>query len=636
MQSGRIFSCSFWCPDINGCSLVGQMSRMDCISNRNVKIIAAYLRSKAAKVDTLFDGIPYPADRFPSPDEYFLNEDEWTTHPTFLEILRRAKEITGEAYFYFYCGASAANLRSWGRLDHFVRVFTGPSDGFRKLPFFNKNFTDTKDIEVVIPPSSDKAFRRLRTVLKVHHHHDIDVHKDYAGDPFTRGLIASIPTIWGLRPAMVRQPLNPYDPEILFNQEPEFIGFHLDVRMEDDRLTIKHPLDARRRIVGRKILLEPELINGEKIYLGRYANLPYATHEDMEGRREAILITETIRVGPRIILKAGEIFKAPYFILDVTYDRFSIMDRLSRLFRIRGDSEESGKGLIETVNQLRETIEARNRAYAELERVNTELIEAKNRVDDYARTLEGKVGERTAELREAREELIVFNQDLSARVNAQVEELKRYNELRRYLSPKLSEKILSSGDSLGAEPQRKMMTVMFSDIRSFSSFTENLEPEEMFHLLDKYLSEMTRIIHHHEGTLNKIIGDGLLVFFGDPMPMEDHAARAVMVALEMQKKVTELKDEWLYYGHELGIGIGINTGYMTVGSIGSDMHKDYTVIGNQVNVAARLESLAKAGQILISQRTYSWVSGLVEVERVGEIQVKGIHHPVLTYNVKVC
>ena len=153
--------------------------------------------------------------------------------------------------------------------------------------------------------------------------------------------------------------------------------------------------------------------------------------------------------------------------------------------------------------------------------------------------------------------------------------------------------------------------------------------------MDKYLSEMTRLIHRYDGTLNKIIGDGLLVFYGDPIPMEDHAERAVMMAIDMQKKVAELRDEWLQYGHDFGIGIGINTGYMTVGNIGSDIHKDYTVIGNQVNVASRLESLARAGQILISQRTYSRTKKLVEVEEVGKIQEQGIRDFIVTYNVKV-
>jgi adenylate cyclase len=292
-------------------------------------------------------------------------------------------------------------------------------------------------------------------------------------------------------------------------------------------------------------------------------------------------------------------------------------------------------GLVETINELKDTIAARNKAYEDLQKTNLELKDAKARVDDYAQNLAAKVDERTAELQKAQDELRRFNQGLEAKVKEHVEQLRRYNELRRYLSPKLSEIILSSGNTLGAEPKRKMMTVVFSDIRNFSSFTESLEPEELFPLMDKYLSEMTRIIHKYDGTLNKIIGDGLLIFFGDPIFMEDHAERAVKMAVDMQKKVAELKDEWSQYGHDLGIGIGINTGYMTVGNIGSDIHKDYTVIGNQVNVASRLESLAKAGQVLISQRTYSRVKQLVEVEPVGKIQVQGIRDFVVTYDVKV-
>ena len=177
------------------------------------------------------------------------------------------------------------------------------------------------------------------------------------------------------------------------------------------------------------------------------------------------------------------------------------------------------------------------------------------------------------------------------------------------------------------------MTVVFSDIRDFSATTESIEPEEIFHLLNCYLSEMISLIHAYDGTLNKIIGDGLLIFFGDPVPISDHAQKAVMMAVEMQKRIGVLRDEWLHYGRELGVGIGINTGYMTVGNIGSDMHKDYTVIGNQVNVSARLCSLAHSGQTLISQRTYSRVKHMVDAEEIGQILVKGIQHPVVTYSV---
>jgi class 3 adenylate cyclase len=609
------------------------MSRVDCISNRNIKIIATYVASKLGHHDPLFDGLPFPKDRYTSADDFFLNEDEWTTFDSFQKIFRKAKELVGEPYFYFNCGTSSASLKSWGRLDYFVRVFASPTDGFKRLPFFNKNFNDTKDMEVIFPPSYDKAARKIRTILTIRFHSDFDFHQDYIGDPYLRGIISSIPTIWGLEPAMIKQPLIPYDPEILFNQEPEFAPLDLNVRMDNDLLTLKDPHKRERKVVGKRILLEQELVSGKQVFLGKYAAPSGDSSKKMHERREAILITETVRVSDRIILKQGEIFKAPYFVLDIVYDRLSLPKRLSQVFKLRRSSPEPATGLIETINQLRESIEARNKAYRALEKTNEELRETKIKVQDYAQTLEQKVEERTAELRKAKEDLLLFSRGLEDKVNKQVKELERYNTLRRYVSPKLADQILSSGQVLETGTQRKMMTVLFSDIRNFSLLTDSLEPEEIFHLLDKYLSEMTKLIHKYDGTLNKIIGDGLLVFFGDPIPMKDHSKRAVLMGINMQKKVWELREGWLQYGYELGIGMGINTGYMTVGNIGSDIYKDYTVIGNQVNVAARLESLAKPGQILISQRTYSRVRDLVEVEKVGEFKIKGIHNPIITYNV---
>jgi class 3 adenylate cyclase len=572
--------------------------------------------------------------RYASPEEFFLNEDEWTTFDNYQKIFRKAKEMVGEPYFYFNCGASPAYLQSWGRFAYFARVFAGPSDGYKRLGFFNKHFTDTSEIEVIKEPAYDKSTGKIRTVLKVEYHDDIDVQKDYVSDPFRRGILSTFPTVWGLSPATIRQPLNAFDPEVLFNQEPEFTPYNLAAKMDGNLLTITQPFLGERKAVGKKVLLEANSIDGKELFLGKYSDLPKDGLSGPDDGRQAILVTETVRHKDRILLKKGEIFNAPYFILDVTYDNFSLVNRLTQVFRIGRPPRETEKGLIDTIDRLRETVEARNEAYHELERINEELREAKKRVDDYARNLEEKVRERTAELSEAKEDLEILNRGLEAKVKAQVDELEKYNELTRYLSPKLAQNILSTGDALGAKSKRKLMTVIFSDIRSFSALTDSVEPEEIFHLLDMYLSEMTKLIHHYDGTLNKIIGDGLLVFFGDPIPMDDHARRAVLMAVDMQAKVAEMRDEWLLYGHELQIGIGINTGYMSVGNIGSDMHKDYTVIGNQVNIAARLESEAKPGQILISQRTYSRVKDLVQVEKMGNIRVKGIHSPIMTYNVR--
>jgi class 3 adenylate cyclase len=611
------------------------MSRIDCISNRNIKIVTAYLTDRIGRLDNLFEGLSYPSDRYRTPEDFFMNEDEWTTYENFHRIFRRGKELSGETYFYFNCGASSACLGSWGRFSYFARYFNGPDDGFLRIPFFNTNINDTKEIEIVKPPAYDKASGKTKVILKVMYHDDIPVEKDYIADPYRRGIISSIPTVWGLRPAFIRQPLNPYDPETLFGQEPEFVSYGLDARIQGDVLTIKDPFDNTRKVVGKKIILLSDIVNGKKVFLGRYSDASRNPRGRSDDEHEAILITETIVVNNRILLRAGEIFNAPYFIMDITYDRLSTINRLSRLLGLQRQKDISDVQLVDTIDRLRETIKARNRAYHALSLTHAELKETKEKIEEYNRTLEQKVEERTAELAGARQELMALNRNLEQKINDQVQKLNRYNDLRRYLSPKLADKILSTGNTLGAQPQRKMMTVLFSDIRGFSSLTDSLEPEELFHLLDIYLTEMTKLIYKYEGTLNKIIGDGMLIFFGDPITMEDHAKRSVLMAIDMQKKVSVLKKEWLHFGYELGMGIGINTGFMTVGNIGSDMHMDYTVIGNQVNIAARLESLAKPGQILVSQRTYSKVSSIVKVEEVGEVMVKGIHSPVTTYNVKI-
>jgi len=468
--------------------------------------------------------------------------------------------------------------------------------------------------------------------MKVQFHNDIDPNNDYIGDPYLRGILSSIPTIWGLAPAVIRQTVTAYDPEVLFNQEPEFTQYRLDVKMEEDVMTLRDPDKGQRLQVGKKVLLKSEQINGQEIYLGKYTEMPPDYQPGHGDQREAILITETIRFDDRVLLTAGEIFMAPYFILDISYDRVSTFHRMSQLWR-RGDGRSSGQELIETINQLRRSMGARNEAYAELEKTVKELVVAKARLDEHNRELENRVEDRTSELRKTQQDLLRLNRDLEATVKEQVTQLERHNELRRYLSPNLAEKILASDHALGTEPQRKMMTVVFTDIRGFSNLTENLEPEELFHLLNRYFSEMIKIAHLYDGTVSKIVGDGILIFFGDPIPMEDHAERGVRMSIDMQKRIKGLTDEWGQYGHELGVGIGINSGFVTVGNVGSDAFRDYTIIGNQVNVAARLETSAKPGQILISQRTYSLIKGLIEVEEIGAVKVKGIHNPIRTYSV---
>jgi class 3 adenylate cyclase len=607
------------------------VSQLCCINNRSIIIIAAYVSSRQGTIHPLFEGLPFPKERFRSPVEFFLNEDEWTTYENYENIFRRAKELVAEPDFFFKCGASAARLRSWGRFHHFVTVFTTPSDGFIRLPFFNKNFNDTKEIEVVIPPTYDRGLKKLKVILKVTFHNDFDPNRDYVGDPYLRGIISCIPTLWGLPPAIIRQPINAYDPLVLFTREPEFAPYALAPRMEGDFLTLMDPLNGERCVAGKRVVLEPEEINGRSVYLGKYRDKPLNARQEDKTTNTAILATRTVRTANRVLISEGEIYNAPCFILEIIYEPLSFTQRMKQVFRSPLQRESPGDELIETIERLRESIRSKNEAYAALEKTNEELSQARVMLDDYARGLEKKVEERTQSLKAAREELLKLNQELEARVKQQVDQLQRYSELRRYLSPKLTEQILAGNHLFASELRRKEMTVVFTDIRGFSALTDSLEPEEVFQLLNRYISEMISIIHDYDGTLNKIAGDGLLIFFGDPIPMEDHAERAVRMAVAMQKKVEELGGEWKKLGHELGVGIGVNTGYMTVGTIGNESLRDYTVIGTQANVAARLVSLAAAGQILVSHRTYSRVRDLFESQEIGEISVKGVHSPVKTY-----
>ncbi len=603
------------------------MSRRERISNRNIKIVAAYTTHRTGSCTELFRGLSYPSGQYSSPELFFLNEDEWTTLENFLAILRKAKDLVNEPNFYFKCGASSARLKSWGRFHYFVRLFATPSDGFRRLPFFNKNFNDTKEVEIIFPPALHNSPARYRTVIKIKHHPDIDPHEDFIRDPYFCGIISAIPTIWGLQPAVVFHRMLPYDPVRLLSEEPELAAHAMEPEMKAGRLWVRDPEGHGRICCGKSVLLTPEAVNGKKEFLGAHA-------QENEGTtHRGLLITRTVRVGESFELTEGQIYKAPHFITEATYEPVSFFQRLSQAFKFKNFSGSPEAELIETINRLRESVLEKKAAYQTLEEAHRELRQAKEDIQRYAANLEKKVDERTAELSSAQSELIELNRNLEATIEKQVVQLEKYNNLRRYLSPKFAEMVLAGGFSFEGTCERKMMTVMFTDIRNFSVLTDSLEPEEIIHLMDMYLQNMVDVIHRHDGTLNKIVGDGLLVFFGDPVPMEDHASRAVDVAIEMQRKVLELRRQWLSLGHDLAIGIGINTGFMTVGTIGAENHRDYTVVGNQVNVAARLVSLAKPGQILISRRTFSHLENGVPAKDIGKINVKGIHTPVHSYEI---
>ena len=225
-----------------------------------------------------------------------------------------------------------------------------------------------------------------------------------------------------------------------------------------------------------------------------------------------------------------------------------------------------------------------------------------------------------------------WNRSLTEKVKQQVDELQRVNRLKRYLSPQIAETILGEDENL-FKSHRREITVVFLDLRGFTSFSDSAEPEEVMEVLRGYHAAMGKLIFDFDGTLERFAGDGIMIFFNDPIPCADHTDKAVRMALAMHSKVEELRAEWLKRGYELDLGIGMAAGYATLGNIGFEGRMDYGAIGNVTNLAARLCSEAKARQILTNQRTLSKIENLVDYEPLEELQLKGVSRPVAAFNI---
>jgi class 3 adenylate cyclase/putative methionine-R-sulfoxide reductase with GAF domain len=237
------------------------------------------------------------------------------------------------------------------------------------------------------------------------------------------------------------------------------------------------------------------------------------------------------------------------------------------------------------------------------------------------------------ELRERTEEVEKLNQDLEQRVTDQVDEIERMSRLRRFLPPQVADLIVASGTEKQLESHRREITALFCDLRGFTGFTEAADAEDVMALLREYHSALGEKIIKYSGTLERYAGDGVMVVFNDPVPVENPALQAVLMALEMREAIGALTETWGRWGHEIGFGIGIAHGFATLGTIGFEGRFDYAAIGTVSNVASRLCDEAKPGQILISPRVLTKVENAVRVEPVGEFELKGIRRPLAAYNV---
>jgi class 3 adenylate cyclase len=225
-----------------------------------------------------------------------------------------------------------------------------------------------------------------------------------------------------------------------------------------------------------------------------------------------------------------------------------------------------------------------------------------------------------------------WNRTLADKVNQQVAELQRMERLKRYLAPQIAKRILGNEEDL-FKTHRREVSVVFLDLRGFTAFSDNAEPEEVMDLLRHYHAEMGRVVFKYEGTLERFMGDGIVVIFNDPIPCDDHTQRAARMSVEMRDRVKELRSAWLKRGYDLDLGVGLAAGYATLGTVGFEGRLDYGTIGNLPNLAARLCAEAKGGQILTDLKTMSKLDDLFEAEILEEVHLKGISRPVMAYNI---
>ena len=230
--------------------------------------------------------------------------------------------------------------------------------------------------------------------------------------------------------------------------------------------------------------------------------------------------------------------------------------------------------------------------------------------------------------------LAEWNAKLEQRVNEQLGELENLSRLKRFFSPQLAEAILTGGADNPLASHRREVTVVFLDLRNFTAFAETSEPEEVMRVLREFHTEMGKLILEHGGTLERFTGDGMMIFFNDPVVVPDPAARALHMAVAMRERVNEMSIVWGKHGYDLSLGIGIAQGYATIGAIGFEERLDYGAVGAVTNLAARLCGEAKGGQILTNRKTLSQFEQLVEAEPIGEVSLKGFAKPISVYSIE--
>ena len=265
-----------------------------------------------------------------------------------------------------------------------------------------------------------------------------------------------------------------------------------------------------------------------------------------------------------------------------------------------------------------------------LEAANAALIAARRELE----ASHDALADAHAQVQAQAAELAAWNKTLEERVAAQLTEIERMSRLKRFFAPALAELIVSSGNERILESHRRDIAVLFCDLRGFTAFAESAEPEEVMALLHGYHAALVPLIQEFGGTLDRFVGDGLMVYFNDPLPCPNPAERAVSLAIAMRDAVAALAQNWRRHDYHLGFGIGIAQGFATLGQIGFEGRFDYSAIGTVINTAARLCEVAKDGQILVTSRIATAAAEMADISEIGPLTFKGLRRPLAVSNVE--
>ena len=300
-------------------------------------------------------------------------------------------------------------------------------------------------------------------------------------------------------------------------------------------------------------------------------------------------------------------------------DQKGVLGSLVVLRKNAGEFSQNLIGLMKTFAHQSVLAMRNARLFSEVNQTSRELATAHSTVQQQAATLQ-----------EQRDQLKDWNKSLEERVETQLGEIERIRKLERFLAPQVAQLIASSDGHEGLlDSHRREVTVVFCDIRGFTAFTEQTEPEEAMNVLREYHAALGELIFRYEGTLDRYAGDGVMILFNAPIQFEDHVKRAVKMSVEMRDTIGKLCERWRNRGHNLGFGIGIALGYATLGQIGFEQRLEYAAIGSVTNLASRLCDEAKAGQIVVSRRVYGMVEPWVEGKPIDDLNLKGFNHPIL-------